>query len=44
MAFKGEVYKEAGRVVAESGQEPTAVDALAIVKNANHKFNINQSK
>ena len=42
--FKGEIYKEAGRIIAGSGQTPTALDALAIVKSANNKYTINQSK
>lgn len=42
--FKGEIYKEAGRIITGSGQAPTALDALAIVKSANNKYTINQSK
>ena len=44
VAFKGEEYKEAGRIMTEGNAEPSAVDALAIVKAANNKYTINQSK
>ena len=42
--FKSEIHKEAGRIITGSGQTPTALDALAIVKSANNKYTINQSK
>ena len=44
VSFKGEEYKEAGRIQATSDEEPTAIDALLIVKSANGKYTINQSK
>lgn len=42
--FTSEVYREAGRIISANGQGPTAIDALAIIKAANGKFEINQNK
>lgn len=42
--FTSEVYRQAGRVISANGQGPTAIDALAIIKAANGKFEINQNK
>ena len=42
--FTSEAQKEAGRIIAKSGEEPTAVDALAIIKSINNKYTINQYK
>ena len=44
VAFKGEAYQEAGRIMTKSGQTPTALDALAIIKSANKKYTIEQFK
>jgi len=42
--FTSKEYREAGRIICDSSENPTAVDALAIIKHANGKYTINQTK
>lgn len=42
--FKDPYIIEASRIVSEDGEEPSAIDALAIVKHLNKKYTINQYK
>lgn len=44
ITFSSEIYREAGRIISKSSENPTAVDALAIIKHSNGKYEINQSK
>jgi len=42
--LSNEIYREAGRIISDSSKKPSAVDALAIIKSANGKYEINQVK
>ncbi len=42
--FTNEIYRTAGKVYSDAEQELSAIDALAIIKYTNGKYEINQSK